>query len=137
MIKKQKTTGLLVLIAGAIIILIAILLDAKTFQSGRLSVLGTALFAFGLARLIKMLRLEKKPEKAADYEASFTDERTASIAGKAGKLALFITAYAEIAAGLVAALAFSSEVICQVLCYAACFTCLLYFGLFVCFNRLC
>ena len=129
MIKKQKITGLLVLIAGVTIILIAIMLDAKTFQIGRLSVLGTALLAFGLARVIKMIRLEKNPGKAADYEAAYTDERTASIAGRAGKLALFITAYAEIAAGLIAALAFNNEIICQVLCYSACFICLLYFTL--------
>ncbi|MDD4200528.1 MAG: hypothetical protein PHS19_03970 [Eubacteriales bacterium] len=135
MIERQKRTGLLIMITGAIVILLAVFLEAKSFQSGLLSGLGAALFVMGFVRIIKMNRLLKDPDKAADYEANFTDERTAIIAGRAGKFALFITAYAEIAVGIVAAFAFDNQLVCQILCYGACFSCLLYYAMFIYFNK--
>ena len=137
MIEKQKKTGLAIMIAGIIIIVIAIIGGAESFKTGLLSGLGTALFVTGAARILKMFRLGKNPEKAAEYEAQFTDERTVYISGKAGKLAMFIAVYTELAAGLVAIFAFDSEIICMLMCYAACFQCLVYFVVFVIINKKC
>lgn len=135
MIKQQNKLGILSMIAGAGIIVLALAINTGDFNDGLLSGLGAALFAIGIVRFVKLRRLEKDPERAADYEAAFKDERAAAIGGKAGRYALFITAYAEIAVGMIGAFAFNNEVLCQALCYAACFSCLLYYGLFVYFNK--
>ena len=135
MIKKQKRTGLICLIAGAVVIAVSIFVSTGAFNDGLLSGVGAALLVIGFARILKLHRLEKHPDKAADYEAAFSDERTAAIGGKAGRYALFITVWAEIAAGIVCAFAFHSEIACQVLCYGACFACLVYYATFVVLNK--
>lgn len=135
MIKSQKKAGLLIMLTGAAVIIVSIFVKVNAFNDGLLSGAGTALFVLGLARIIKMYRIEKDPDRAADYEASFKDERTAAIAGKAGKYALFISVYIEIAAGFTASIAFENEVLCQALCYAGCFSCILYTIMFVIFNK--
>ena len=78
------------------------------------------------ARLLRVRRLSRDPEKAADYEASLRDERTAYVANKARSMAFFISIYVQLAAGLLAILVFDRPLVGQVLCGLTCLQGLLY-----------
>ena len=84
------------------------------FYSG----LGCGLFVCGAVRLLRVYRLSRDPEKAADYDASLKDERTAYVANKARSMAFFICIYVQLAASMLAAstrqlLSESAKVFCS------------------------
>lgn len=137
MIKKQIRTGVVILITGVIIVIVTFVTDVKVFNNGFMSWTGAALIAWGSAYVIRNMRIGRDPERAAEYEAALRDERNVYIAGRAGKMALLISAYTEILAGVIAILGFGSYAIGQILLYAACFQCLLYYVIFAIYNKKC
>lgn len=133
MIKKQIRTGVVILITGVIIVITNFVIDVELFNAGT----GAALIAWGSAYAIRNMRIGRDPERAAEYEAALRDERNVYIAGRAGKMALLISAYTEILAGVIAILGFGSYATGQILLYAACFQCLLYYVIFAIYNKKC
>lgn len=81
-LKEQKKFGILWLSIGAALFLAGLLLG-ETGYSSYISGFGGALMGVGAARLLRVRRLSRDPEKAADYDASLTDERTVYISNKA------------------------------------------------------
>ena len=78
-LQEQKKCGILVTVIGLVMFAIGFLLgDAHMgdFYSG----LGCGLFVCGAVRLLRVYRLSRDPEKAADYDAMLKDERTMYVA---------------------------------------------------------
>ena len=96
---------------------------------------GSAIAVVGAARLLRVYRLTRDPDKAADYDASLTDERTAYVANKARSMALYICIYVQLAAALAAILIFKQTLVGQVLCALTCLQTLVYTGCFWYYNR--
>ena len=137
MIKKQIRAGVVILITGVIILIMNFVIDAELFNNGFCSGTGAVLVGWGSTYVIRNMRIGRDPERAAEYEAAFSDERNVYIAGRAGKMALLISAYTEILAGVIAILGFGSYATGQILLYAACFQCLLYYVIFAIYNKKC
>ena len=124
-LKEQKKFGLLWLGVGAALFLAGLLLQESRY-GGYISSFGGGLMGVGAARLLRVRRLSRDPEKAADYEASLRDERTAYVANKARSMAFFISIYVQLAAGLLAILVLDRPLVGQVLCGLTCLQSLLY-----------
>lgn len=127
-LQEQKKCGILVTVIGLVMFAIGFLLgDAHMddFYNG----LGCGLFVCGAVRLLRVYRLSRDPEKAADYDAMLKDERTVYVANKARSVAFFICVYAQLAAGLLALLVFKQPIIGQVLCLVTCAQSLIFVGL--------
>ena len=80
-LKDQKKLGILYLVLGAALFLVGLLTDAGE-KTNWLSSFGSAIAVVGAARLLRVYRLTRDPDKAADYDASLTDERAAYVANK-------------------------------------------------------
>ena len=124
-LKEQKKFGILWLSIGAALFLAGLLLGETEYGS-YISGFGGGLMGVGAARLLRVRRLSRDPEKAADYEASLRDERTAYVANKARSMAFFICIYVQLAAALLAILVFDQTLVGQVLCGLTCLQGLLY-----------
>ena len=129
-LKEQKKFGILWLSIGAALFLAGLLLG-ETGYSSYISGFGGALMGVGAARLLRVRRLSRDPEKAADYDASLTDERTVYISNKARSMTFFICVFVQVAASMLAILVFDQVLVGQVLCGLTClqgllYTCLLY-----------
>ena len=133
-LQEQKKCGILVTVIGVVMFVIGFLLgDAHMgdFYSG----LGCGLFVCGVVRLLRVYRLSRDPEKAADYDAMLKDERTIYVANKARGTAFFVCVYAQLAAGLLALLEFDQPVIGQVLCLVTCAQSLIFCGTYWYYNK--
>ena len=117
-LKEQKKFGILWLSIGAALFLAGLLLGETEY--------GSYISGFGLVRLLRVRRLSRDPEKAADYDASLKDERTAYVANKARSMTFFICVYVQLAAALLAILVFEQPLVGQVLCGLTCLQGLLY-----------
>lgn len=124
-LKEQKKFGILWLSIGAALFLAGLLLG-ETGYSSYISGFGGALMGVGAARLLRVRRLSRDPEKAADYDASLTDERTVYISNKARSMTLFICVFVQVAASMLAILVFDQVLVGQVLCGLTCLQGLLY-----------
>ena len=113
-LKEQKKFGILWLSIGAALFLAG--LAWNTASASYVSGFGGGLAGVGIARLLRVRRLSRDPEKAADYDASLTDERTAYVANKARSMTFFICVYVQLAAALLAILVFDQTLVGQVLC---------------------
>ena len=87
------------LVLGVVLFLIGLLTDVSE-KTNWLSSFGSAIAVVGAVRLLRVCRLTRDPDKAADYDASLKDERTAYVANKARALALYICIYVQLAAAL-------------------------------------
>lgn len=123
-LKEQKKFGILWLSIGAALFLAG--LAWNTASASYVSGFGGGLAGVGIARLLRVRRLSRDPEKAADYDASLTDERTAYVANKARSMTFFICVYVQLAAALLAILVFEQPLVGQVLCGLTCLQGLLY-----------
>ena len=123
-LKEQKKFGILWLSIGAALFLAG--LAWNTASASYVSGFGGGLAGVGIARLLRVRRLSRDPEKAADYDASLTDERTAYVANKARSMTFFICVYVQLAAALLAILVFDQTLVGQVLCGLTCLQSLLY-----------
>lgn len=124
-LKEQKKFGILWLSIGAALFLAGLLLG-ETGYSSYISGFGGALMGVGAARLLRVRRLSRDPEKAADYDASLTDERTVYISNKARSMTFFICVFVQVAASMLAILVFDQVLVGQVLCGLTCLQELLY-----------
>lgn len=124
-LKEQKKFGILWLSIGAALFLAGLLLG-ETGYSSYISGFGGALMGVGAARLLRVRRLRRDPEKAADYDASLTDERTVYISNKARSMTFFICVFVQVAASMLAILVFDQVLVGQVLCGLTCLQGLLY-----------
>lgn len=123
-LKEQKKFGILWLSIGAALFLAG--LAWNTASASYVSGFGGGLAGVGIARLLRVRRLSRDPEKAADYDASLKDERTAYVANKARSMTFFICVYVQLAAALLAILVFEQPLVGQVLCGLTCLQSLLY-----------
>ncbi len=133
-LKEQKKFGILWLSVGAALFLAGLLLQEPRY-GGYISGFGGALMGVGAARLLRVYRLSRDPEKAADYDASLRDERTAYVANKARSMTFFICVYAQLAAGLLALLVFDQPVIGQTLCLVTCAQSLIFTAVYWYYNK--
>lgn len=133
-LREQKKLGILYLVLGAVLFLVGLLTDASDAMNW-LSSFGGAIAAVSAVRLLRVFRLTRDPDKAADYDASLTDERTAYVANKARSLAFFIGIYAQLAAALAAILFFKQTLVGQVICALTCVQSLVYSGCYWYYNR--
>ena len=124
-LKEQKKFGILWLSIGAALFLAGLLLG-ETGYSSYISGFGGALMGVGAARLLRVRRLSRDPERAADYDASLTDERTVYISNKARSMTFFICVFVQVAASMLAILVFDQVLVGQVLCGLTCLQGLLY-----------
>ena len=124
-LKEQKKFGILWLSIGAALFLAGLLLGETEYGS-YISGFGGALMGVGAARLLRVRRLSRDPEKAADYDASLTDERTVYISNKARSMTFFICVFVQVAAAMLAILVFDQVLVGQVLCGLTCLQGLLY-----------
>ncbi len=124
-LKEQKKFGILWLSIGAALFLAGLLLGETEYGS-YISGFGGALMGVGAARLLRVRRLSRDPEKAADYEASLRDERTVYISNKARSMTFFICVFVQVAASMLAILVFDQVLVGQVLCGLTCLQGLLY-----------
>ena len=124
-LKEQKKFGILWLSIGAALFLAGLLLGETEYGS-YISGFGGALMGVGAARLLRVRRLSRDPEKAADYDASLTDERTVYISNKARSMTFFIFVFVQVAASMLAILVFDQVLVGQVLCGLTCLQGLLY-----------
>ena len=124
-LKEQKKFGILWLSVGAALFLAGLLLG-ETGYSSYISGFGGALMGVGAARLLRVRRLSRDPERAADYDASLTDERTVYISNKARSMTFFICGCVQVAASMLAILVFDQVLVGQVLCGLTCLQGLLY-----------
>ena len=125
-LKEQKKFGILWLSIGAALFLAGLLLLGETEYGSYISGFGGALMGVGAARLLRVRRLSRDPEKAADYDASLTDERTVYISNKARSMTFFICVFVQVAASMLAILVFDQVLVGQVLCGLTCLQGLLY-----------
>ena len=133
-LREQKKLGILYLVLGVILFLIGLLTDVSE-KTNWLSSFGSAFAVVGAVRLLRVYRLTRDPDKAADYDASLKDEPTAYVANKARALALYICIYVQFAAALAAILIFKQTLVGQVLCALTCVQSLVYTGCFWYYNR--
>ena len=77
-LKEQKKLGILYLVLGAVLFLVGLLTDAGE-KMNWLSSFGSAIAVVGAARLLRVYRLTRDPDKAADY-----DRRAHGVCGKQG-----------------------------------------------------
>lgn len=133
-LKEQKKFGILWLSIGAALFLAGLLLG-ETGYSSYISGFGGALMGVGAARLLRVRRLSRDPEKAADYDASLTDERTVYISNKARSMTFFICVFVQVAASMLAILVFDQVLVGQVLCGLTCLQGLLYTLLYWHYGR--
>ena len=133
-LKEQKKIGILWLSIGAALFLAGLLLGG-TGYGGYIGGFGGGLTAVGLVRLLRVYRLSRDPEKAADYDASLKDERTAYVANKARSMTFFLCVYIQLAAALLAILVFDQQLVGQVLLGLTCLQSLLYSVLYWHYNN--
>ena len=133
-LKEQKKFGILWLSIGAALFLAGLLLGETEYGS-YIGGFGGGLTAVGLVRLLRVRRLSRDPEKAADYDAMLKDERTIYVANKARSMTFFICVYAQLAAGLLALLVFDQPLIGQTLCLVTCAQCVIFSGTYWYYNR--
>lgn len=126
-LREQKKCGLLWLGIGAALFLAGLALQARdTASAGYVSGFGGGLVGVSIARLLRVRRLSRDPERAADYDASLTDERTVYISNKARSMTFFICVFVQVAASMLAILVFDQVLVGQVLCGLTCLQELLY-----------
>lgn len=132
-LKEQKKFGILWLSIGAALFLAG--LAWNTASASYVSGFGGGLAGVGIARLLRVRRLSRDPERAADYDASLKDERTAYVANKARSMTFFICVFVQVAASMLAILVFEQPLVGQVLCGLTCLQGLLYTLLYWHYGR--
>ena len=134
-LKFQRKYGLILIVVGVILWAALLLFTEKSENSVLIGSYGMALALIGLFRVIKSSRLLRDKEKAEDYEAMRTDERTVFIANKARSMALYISILVQSAAGLVAYFAFDNLIVCQTLYLVTCVQCMTYYIFWIIYNK--
>ena len=129
-LKEQKRLGTMYSLIGAVLAVVGYFAETSWLAS-----VGGGVCVLGLVRLLRAARLHRDQDKAADYDASLQDERTAFVANKARSLTFFICIYAQLIAVLVAILIFHQPLVGKVLCALTCIQSLVYTGCYWYYNR--
>lgn len=125
-IKNQKRLSVSFIAIGLLIGVIFAFFGDDGFNGGLLSGMASALTVLGIVRLVRLGRIEKDPDRAADYEAANKDERVIYIANKARAMTFAVSVYVQLAVGLIAQFCFGQRLLCMVLSYLVCFQCFLF-----------
>lgn len=124
-LKEMKKLGILYIIVGVVLFLIGIVTDGAQGDNWFVMI-GSALAAVGILRILKISRLNRNPEQAADYDASLQDERVAYVANKARSLTFFISVYAQLIIAFVLVLVFRQTLIGEAFCMLTGLQCVIY-----------
>ena len=133
-VKNQKKY-FAVLLALGVVFFVAALFVTDDYRSGILSSMSASALVISLVRFLRIYRLEKDPDRKADYEASQKDERIAYIANKARSMTFVISIYGQLAVGLVALFGFKQHTLGVALCYLVCIQCLLFAVIYRIYSR--
>lgn len=133
--KKQRTLAISFLVIGLLISLVFAFTGGDDYNSGLLCGMGSSLTVVGIIRLIRLHRISRDPEKAADYEAAQKDERVLFIANKARAVVFIVSIYAQLAVGLIAQLVFDQRLLGMVMCYFTCLQCLLFVAMYHYYSK--
>ena len=134
-LKSQKKYGIILIAIGIVLETLFLIFQGINYKGGVLCGMGSTFILIGLIYLLRVRRLSKDAEKAADYEASITDERTAFIVSKARSVTFYICIFAQLIAGLVCMFLLDQRLIGEVLTFLTCFQCLLYYVILVILNK--
>ena len=134
-IKSQKITGIIFIILGIVLELFFATVGETDYKGGMLVGMGSCFIVIGIIYVLKAHRLSKNAEKAADYEAALTDERIAYIVSKARSVTFYISIFVQLLAGLICIWVLDQRSIGEVFIYLTCFQCLLYYVIFLIFNK--
>lgn len=134
-LKSQKIYGIILIAIGIILDILFIILQNTEYEGGVICGMGTTFIFIGLVYLLRVRRLSKDAEKAADYEAAVTDERTAFIVSKARSATFYICIFAQLIAGLVCIFFLDQRLIGEVLTFLTCFQCIVYYVILIIFNK--
>lgn len=134
-LKLQKKYGIILIAVGIVLEILFLIFQGINYEGGVLCGMGSCFIFIGLIYLLRVRRLSKDAEKAADYEASITDERTAFIVSKARSITFYFCIFVQLIAGLVCMFLLDQRLIGQVLTFLTCFQCLLYYAIFITLNK--
>lgn len=99
--------------------------------------LGCGFFFAGVLCLLRIYRIGRDSQKAADYDIYVKDERTAYIASRARNLTFFICIYGQLIAGIGVILFLKQPLLGKTLCLLSGLQSLLYSICFWYYNRCC
>lgn len=134
-LKSQKIYGFVLIAIGIVLDAVFAYLQSIDYKGGVICGMGTTFIFIGLIYLLRVRRLSKNEEKAAEYEAAISDERTAFIVSKARSITFYICIFAQLIAGLVCMFFLDQRLIGEVLMYLTCFQCLVYYVILIIFNK--
>lgn len=134
-LKSQKLYGIILIIIGVVLEALFIILQEFSYKGGVICGMGSCFIFIGLIYLLRYKRLSKNAEKAADYDAAVTDERSAFIVSKSRSITFYICIFVQLVAGLVCMFFLDQKLIGQVLTYLTCFQCLLYYVVLIILNK--
>ncbi len=134
-LKSQKLYGIILIIIGVVLEALFIILQEFSYKGGVICGMGSCFIFIGLLYLLRYRRLSKNEEKAADYDAAVTDERTAFIVSKARSVTFYICVFAQLIASLVCMLFLDQKLVGEVLAFLTCFQCILYYVILVILNK--
>jgi len=120
---------------GVVCILVAAFAGLTSFQSGVFSGLGAVMLVFGIASMIRYSRIGRNPERAEEWLAMQSEERTVFIAQKARAWTFYVFLFIELAIGLFSMLILDDSLLGEVLCYLVAGQGLTYAVLFKVFNK--
>ena len=134
-LKSQKIYGFVLIAIGIVLDAVFAYLQSIDYKGGVICGMGTTFIFIGLIYLLRVRRLSKNKEKAADYEAAVTDERTAYIVSKARSATFYICIFAQLIAALLCIFLLDQRLIGEVFMYLTCFQCLVYYVILIIFNK--
>ena len=135
-LKNQKKFAILWVVVGIALWAAALVPEWDNwYYSSLLGGFSGALFATGIIRLVRVRRLQRDPERAADYEAALKDERTTYVSNKARSMTFFVSVYVQLAAGLLSMYVFDQMLLGQVLMGLTCFQSILFVVLVRVYNK--
>lgn len=136
---KNKILYISYLVIGALLCIASFVAPQNERQLGQLSTLGLIFLVMGAARLLRLSRISRDPERMRAYEIARNDERAHYIARRAQQWTLWISIYAQLAVGLVLNYAAQTEVyqqVGQIICMFVCAELVFYTVLYYILNKL-
>ena len=134
-LKNQRKYGIILAVVGLVGWAVFLFFVKETKNTNLIGNFFAGFAAIGILRIIQSTKMLRNPEKAQDYEAMQKDERTVFIANKARSMAFYISILAQCIISIIAYFVFDSLLVCQVLCFATCFQCLVYYIFWIIYNK--
>lgn len=134
-LKKQRRFAIICILLALVLLGVTVLAEAGSFSNGMLSGMSSVLLVIGIVRLLRLHRLAKDPQRAAEYEVSYHDERLIYIANKARALTFSLSVAVQVLAGFAAIFVFDNISLGQVLCYFSCAQYLVFSLIYYIYNK--